>query len=74
MAMRDWVKRELRANFVRASRAGRHAARAEPRAARAAYGVTTVSHGRGHWFDPSTAHQKNQRFTCRHPCWGEGRD
>jgi hypothetical protein len=31
--MHDWVKRELRANFVRASRAGRQAARAEPRAA-----------------------------------------
>jgi len=39
MAMHDWVKRELRANSVRASRAGRQAARAEPRAARAAYGA-----------------------------------
>lgn len=37
MAMPEWVKKELRANFARASRAGRHAAKAEPRAARAAY-------------------------------------
>jgi len=39
MAMPEWVKSELRANFARASRAGRHAARAEPRAARAVYGA-----------------------------------
>jgi hypothetical protein len=39
MAMPEWVKRELRANFARASRAGRHAAGAEPRAARAVYGA-----------------------------------
>jgi hypothetical protein len=35
--MSEWVKKELRANFARASRAGRAAAQAEPRAARAAY-------------------------------------
>lgn len=37
MAMPDWVKKELRANYARASRAGRWAARSEPRAARATY-------------------------------------
>jgi hypothetical protein len=37
MAMPDWVKKELRTNFARASRAGRRAARTEPRAARATY-------------------------------------
>jgi hypothetical protein len=37
MAMPDWVKKELRSNFVRASRAGRLAAKIEPRAARATY-------------------------------------
>lgn len=37
MAMPDWVKKELRSNFVRASRAGRWAAKIEPRAARATY-------------------------------------
>jgi hypothetical protein len=39
MAMPEWVKRELRANFARASRTGQHAVRAEPRAARAVYGA-----------------------------------
>jgi len=37
MAMPDWIKKELRTNFARASRAGRQAAKTEPRAARAAY-------------------------------------
>jgi hypothetical protein len=37
MAMPDWIKKELRANFARASRAGRQAAKMEPRAVRAAY-------------------------------------
>jgi hypothetical protein len=37
MATPDWIKRELRANFARASRAGRRAAQTEPRAARATY-------------------------------------
>jgi hypothetical protein len=32
-----WTEKELRANFARASRAGRRAARTEPRAALAAY-------------------------------------
>lgn len=37
MAMPEWVKKELRSNFVRASRAGRRAAKMEPRAVRATY-------------------------------------
>jgi hypothetical protein len=37
MATPEWVKKELRANFARASRAGRRAGRAEPRAATATY-------------------------------------
>jgi len=37
MAMPEWVKKELRENFAKASRAGRRAARAEPRAATATY-------------------------------------
>lgn len=37
MAIPEWVKQELRSNFARASRAGRRAAKTEPRAARAAY-------------------------------------
>lgn len=37
MAMPEWVKKELRSNFARASRAGRQAAKTEPRAARATY-------------------------------------
>jgi hypothetical protein len=37
MAMPEWVKKELRSNFARASRAGRQAAKIEPRAARATY-------------------------------------
>ncbi len=37
MAMPDWVKKELRSSFARASRAGRRAATMEPRAVRAAY-------------------------------------
>ncbi|MGH8275084.1 MAG: DUF2442 domain-containing protein [Steroidobacteraceae bacterium] len=37
MAMPDWIKKELRTNFARASRAGRRAAKTEPRAARATY-------------------------------------
>jgi len=37
MAMPEWVKKELRDNFAKASRAGRRAARAAPRAATAAY-------------------------------------
>jgi Protein of unknown function (DUF2442) len=39
MATPEWIKRELRTNFARASRAGRQAAKTEPRAARAAYHV-----------------------------------
>src|SRR6516225_4888879 len=35
--MPDWIEKELRANFTRASRAGRHAANTEPRAKRARY-------------------------------------
>jgi Protein of unknown function (DUF2442) len=35
--MCDWARKELRANFARASRAGRAAAKAGPRAARALY-------------------------------------
>ena len=37
MATPDWIRKELRTNFARASRAGRQAAKTEPRAARAAY-------------------------------------
>jgi hypothetical protein len=37
MAIPEWVKKELRSNFARASRAGRRAAKMEPRAARAIY-------------------------------------
>jgi hypothetical protein len=37
MATPDWIKKELRSNFARASRAGRQAAKTEPRAARASY-------------------------------------
>ena len=37
MATADWAKKELRANFRKASRAGRHAAKTEPRAATAAF-------------------------------------
>lgn len=37
MAMPEWVKKEPRPNFTRASRAGRLAAITEPRAARATY-------------------------------------
>lgn len=37
MATPDWIKKELRSNFARASRAGRQAAKVEPRAARATY-------------------------------------
>ena len=37
MAMPEWIKKELRTNFARASRAGRQAAKAEPRAAHATY-------------------------------------
>lgn len=37
MAMPDWVKKELRGNLAKASRAGRRAARTEPRASTAAY-------------------------------------
>ena len=37
MAMPEWIKKELRSNFARASRAGRRAAKIEPRAARAIY-------------------------------------
>jgi hypothetical protein len=37
MATPDWVKKELRANFVNASREGRRAARTEPRAAAVSY-------------------------------------
>ena len=35
--MPDWIKKELRLNFARASRAGRLAAITEPRAARVTY-------------------------------------
>jgi len=35
--MPDWIKKELRSNFPRASRAGRLAAITEPRAARVTY-------------------------------------
>lgn len=37
MATPEWIKKELRANFAKASRAGRQAARTEPRAASATY-------------------------------------
>ena len=37
MATPEWIKKELRTNFARASRAGRQAAKTEPRAARASY-------------------------------------
>jgi hypothetical protein len=37
MAIPDWVKKELHENYARASRAGRLAAKTEPRAARASY-------------------------------------
>jgi len=37
MATPEWIKKELRSNFARASRAGRQAAKMEPRAARATY-------------------------------------
>lgn len=37
MAMPDWIKKELRTNFARASRAGRQAAKMEPRAVRATF-------------------------------------
>ena len=37
MAMPEWIKKELRTNFARASRAGRQAAKTEPRAACAVY-------------------------------------
>lgn len=37
MATPEWIKKELRANFAKASRAGRLAAKTEPRAATAAY-------------------------------------
>ena len=37
MATPDWIKKELRSNFARANRAGRQAAKMEPRAARATY-------------------------------------
>lgn len=37
MATPSWVKKELRTNLAKASRAGRRAAKAEPRAAAAAY-------------------------------------
>ena len=33
----DWIEKELRSNFSRASRAGRRAAKTEPRAARVVY-------------------------------------
>ena len=35
--MSDWIEKELRANFARASRAGRRATNTEPRASRVAY-------------------------------------
>jgi Protein of unknown function (DUF2442) len=37
VAIPEWAKNELRSAFVRASRAGRRAAKTEPRAARATY-------------------------------------
>jgi hypothetical protein len=37
MTMTEWVRKELRANYAKASRAGRQAARLEPRAAKAVY-------------------------------------
>ena len=37
MATPEWIKKELRANFAKASRAGRQAAKTEPRAASATY-------------------------------------
>jgi Protein of unknown function (DUF2442) len=37
MATPEWIKKELRANFAKASRAGREAAKTEPRAASATY-------------------------------------
>jgi hypothetical protein len=37
MATPEWVKKEVRANFAPASRAGRQAAKSEPRALRVAY-------------------------------------
>jgi hypothetical protein len=37
MATPDWAKKEVRANYANASRAGRHAERTEPRAVTAAY-------------------------------------
>jgi hypothetical protein len=37
MATLEWVKKEVRANFAPASRAGRQAAKTEPRALRVAY-------------------------------------
>src|SRR5580698_6268875 len=37
MATPEWIKKELRANFAKSSRAGRQAAKAEPRAASARY-------------------------------------
>ena len=40
MATPDWIQKELRTNFGRASRAGRRAAKTEPRAARATYHAT----------------------------------
>jgi hypothetical protein len=39
MAIPEWVKKELHANFAGASRTGRRAAKTEPRAARAIYRV-----------------------------------
>ena len=35
--MSDWIEKEVRANFARASRAGRRATNTEPRASRVAY-------------------------------------
>jgi Protein of unknown function (DUF2442) len=37
MATPDWIKKELRSNFARASRTGRQAAKMEPRASHARY-------------------------------------
>jgi hypothetical protein len=37
MATPEWAKKELRANFARASRAGQRAGKSEPRALRVAY-------------------------------------
>jgi len=37
MAMPEWIKRELRENYAKASRAARFAARIEPRAAKVTY-------------------------------------